>query len=169
MSVAQLHNSLTEWQIPAGGYKLCFGVCVAGQPLPVDDPLVRIEASLHWEAFPRNGSVYLAMAFGVGKQIERQGIAGRPCASGYMGGQIHEDGSHHLLFSLWDWNASLHTAYGVKPISTDNGQSGCSAFGGEGTGGHCGAPLPGDEFLWEVGTRYVFAAVSVCLPCKANA
>lgn len=136
---------------------------LTGKPLPADDPLVRVEASLLWEAFPRNGSVYLAMAFGVGKKMERQGIPGRECSSGYMGGQIHEDGSHHLLFSLWDWNATLHTAYGVKPLTTDNGKTGCSAFGGEGTGGHCGAPLAGDDFMWEVGTRYTFAAVRVCL------
>ena len=92
----------------------------------------------------------MAMAFSVGRQMERQGIPGRECSSGYMGGQVHEDGSHHLLFSLWDWNASLHTAFGVKPISTDGGKTGCSAFGGEGTGGHCGAPLPGDDFMWEI-------------------
>ena len=92
----------------------------------------------------------MAMAFSVGRQMERQGIPGRECSSGYMGGQVHEDGSHHLLFSLWDWNASLHTAFGVKPISSDGGKTGCSAFGGEGTGGHCGAPLPGDDFMWEI-------------------
>eukprot|EP01043_Picozoa_sp_COSAG02_P041760 COSAG02_NODE_3490_length_6660_cov_5.207285_6_plen_173_part_00 len=136
---------------------------LTGKPLPADDPLVRVEASLLWEAFPQNGSVYLAMAFGVGKKMERQGTPGRECSAGYMGGQIHEDGSHRLLFSLWDWNATLHTAFGVKPLTTDNGKTGCSAFGGEGTGGHCGAPLAGDDFMWEVGTRYTFAAVRVCL------
>ena len=129
-----------------------------GAPLSDADPLVRIEAGLQWQQYPQNGSVYLAMAFGVGKVEERQGIARRPCSSGYMGGQIHEDGTHHLLFSMWDWNATLHTAFGMEPRSTDGGATGCSAFGGEGTGGHCGAPLKGDEFMWEVGTRYTFAA-----------
>ena len=129
-----------------------------GAPLSDADPLVRIEAGLQWQQFPKNGSVYLAMAFSVGKQEERQGLPGRECSSGYMGGQIHEDGTHHLLFSMWDWNATLHAAFGMEPQSTDGGATGCSAFGGEGTGGHCGAPLKGDEFMWEVGTRYTFAA-----------
>eukprot|EP01052_Picozoa_sp_SAG31_P075232 SAG31_NODE_34407_length_333_cov_0.876068_1_plen_93_part_01 len=51
----------------------------------------------------------------------------------------------------------MHTAFGFSPISEDGGKTGCSAFGGEGTGGHCGAPLPNDSFMWEVGTRYTFA------------
>ena len=51
-----------------------------------------------------------------------------------MGGQVHEDGSHHLLFSLWDWNASLHTAFGVKPISTAGGKPGSIAQRAASTG-----------------------------------
>lgn len=64
-----------------------------GAPLSDAGPLVRIEAGLQWQQYPQNGSVYLAMAFGVGKVEERQGIARRPCSSGYTGGQIHEDGA----------------------------------------------------------------------------
>ena len=55
-----------------------------GAPLSDADPLVRIEAGLQWQQFPKNGSVYMAMAFSVGKQEERQGLPGRECSSGYM-------------------------------------------------------------------------------------
>lgn len=32
-------------------------VTEAGKPVPANDPLVRMEASLQWQSFPRNGSV----------------------------------------------------------------------------------------------------------------
>lgn len=85
--------------------------------------------------------------------MTRDGVPGKQCSSGYMGGQVWADGSVHVLFSLWDYNVSLKTAYGLVP-STDNGLHGCSNFGGEGTGAHCGATLPG----WEPGVRYTFRA-----------
>jgi hypothetical protein len=146
-----------------------FHICLVNHPWSSSSPVPARCANCYFSKLPAGSAGlspslteqprarYLAMAFGVGKKMERLGIPGRQCSSGYMGGQIHEDGTHHILFSLWDYNASLHTAFGKAPLTTDNGKTGCSAFGGEGTGGHCGAPLAGDDFMWEVGTEYTFA------------
>merc|ERR1719199_1453222 len=64
------------------------------------------------------GDVYLATQFYTG------------CAGGYFGGQLHSDGTHSILFSIWDGaNATSET----RPAA-----DWCGRFGGEGTGAQCG-------------------------------
>lgn len=75
------------------------------------------------------GDVYLATQFYTG------------CSGGYFGGQLHSDGTHSILFSMWDFNASAKTAHGVSPW--------CGRFGGEGEGAHCGL-----EYVFEFGVEY---------------
>lgn len=77
------------------------------------------------------GNVYMATQFYTG------------CSAGYFGGQLHSDGTHFILFSLWDYNATLKNSHGVSPW--------CSRFGGEGEGSHCGL-----DFVFEFGVDYQF-------------
>lgn len=86
---------------------------------------------LQWTQADR-GDVYLATQFYTG------------CSNGYFGGQLHSDGTHSILFSMWDFNATAQTAHGVSPW--------CLRFGGEGTGANCGL-----EYVFEFGVEYRFS------------
>ena len=60
---------------------------------------------------------------------------------------MHSDGSHSILFSIWDHNATAKNAW------WDEGSSPwCARFGGEGEGAHCGR-----LFKFEEGRNYTFA------------
>lgn len=85
---------------------------------------------LRWTQVEK-GDVYLATQFYTG------------CSGGYFGGQVHSDGTHSILFSMWDFNATLKNSQGVSPW--------CARFGGEGEGAHCGL-----EYLFEFGVDYRF-------------
>lgn len=86
---------------------------------------------LRWTGAEK-GDVYLATQFYTG------------CAGGYFGGQLHSDGTHSILFSIWDFNATWKKTQGVSPW--------CARFGGEGEGAHCGL-----DFVFEFNVEYRFA------------
>lgn len=77
------------------------------------------------------GDVYLATQFWTG------------CSGGYFGGQLHSDGTHSILFSIWDFNATVKNSRGASPW--------CARFGGEGEGSHCGL-----DYVFEFGVEYRF-------------
>ncbi len=86
----------------------------------------RYDMFVTWESAPLRGAIYPAFTFG----FEGGG--------GYMGTQL--DGiDHRILFSIWDSPGGASVVPGP----------GCSRFGGEGTGGHCGAHYP-----WVEGREY---------------
>jgi len=85
---------------------------------------------LRWTQAER-GDVYLATQFWTG------------CGNGYFGGQLHKDGSHMVLFSMWDYDGATPSAQGVSPW--------CTRFGNEGAGAHCGL-----DYVFEFGTEYRF-------------
>lgn len=96
--------------------------------------LTTFESTLTWTRV-ETGNVYFATQFWF------------ECGQGgYFGGQFHDDGTQHALFSIWDINATLKTAQGSSPW--------CHRFGGEGEGAQC--PL---KYPMEIGVDYTFKMV----------
>lgn len=93
-----------------------------------------ISSSLVWTAVDPAAAVFLATEF----KFEHG-----PKVGGYFGGQFHKNGSHNVLFSVWDASTTLKTAH---PDART-----CSRFGGEGEGAHCSTPIN-----WTVGVVYQF-------------
>jgi len=84
--------------------------------------LTTFESTLTWTRV-ETGNVYFATQFWF------------ECGQGgYFGGQFHQDGSQMVLFSIWDFNATLKTAQPSSPW--------CNRFGGEGEGTQCKLKYP---------------------------
>lgn len=99
-----------------------------------------LSATLVWVA-AQEGNVYLATQFWT------------PCAGGYFGGQMHVDGTHSILFSIWDGaNATSETL--TQPVA-----EWCSRFGGEGTGAQCGL-----LYHWDLAEQYEFRLTPSAAP-----
>lgn len=95
----------------------------------------RYDMFVTWESAPTTGAIYPAFTFGFERGGGNNGANG---GGGYMGTQV--SGLDHLmLFSIWDSEAGTTAIPGP----------GCSRFGGEGTGAHCGGPYP-----WVEGREY---------------
>ena len=67
---------------------------------------------------------------------------------GYMGGQLHADGSHSVIFSIWDQCVRYGSTTCIVPNATAlPAGKGCLRFGGEGHGAHCGFTLDPPGFV----------------------
>ena len=60
---------------------------------------------------------------------------------GYMGGQRHADGSHSVIFSIWDACKRYGSTTCIVKNATALPTGQCERFGGEGHGAHCGGPI----------------------------
>ena len=68
-----------------------------------------------------------------------------------MGGQRHADGSHSIIFSIWDQCKRYGSTDCIVKNETAIPLGKCSRFGGEGHGAHCDGQI---EF--EPGRPYAF-------------
>eukprot|EP00929_Paragymnodinium_shiwhaense_P072993 TRINITY_DN37077_c0_g1_i1.p1 TRINITY_DN37077_c0_g1~~TRINITY_DN37077_c0_g1_i1.p1 ORF type:complete len:368 (+),score=66.98 TRINITY_DN37077_c0_g1_i1:71-1105(+) len=96
--------------------------------------LTSMQSTLQWGRKHEVGNVYMATQFYLTQN------------AGYFGGQMHDDGKHLILFSIWDHNDTAKNAWWSEKTPW------CMRFGGEGEGAHCGL-----DYTFVEGQNYTFA------------
>ena len=82
------------------------------------------------------------------------------CGGGYYGSQLHWNSTFmNLDWAIWDIAGDVkgRTTRNTHPISPPGHPKRCQRYSGEGFGTSCGIGpdgADGDDFMWEMGTRY---------------